>query len=696
MIVMSNDVSGGRPFAPQLDRTSAQESAERLQLALDSGAVVGTWVWDVVADNLTGDERFARTFGLCPKLCAGGLPLNKVMFSIHPEDKASVQQAVEQALRNGTAYRYEYRVLHEDGVYRWVEASGRLERDINGNPIRSLGILLDIDSRRTAEVERDRLNELLRVFTAAVPGVVYAKDLEGRMLVANRGTAELIGKPPEFFIGKTDLEFLDDQDQARTLMETDRRIMTNNACEQIEEHVNLPDGSAAIWLSTKAPMLDGNGSVIGLIGSSIDVTARKKAEEAVRELNQTLEQRIEQAVLEREQVEDALRHSQKMDAVGQLTGGIAHDFNNLLAGISGSLELITKRLSQGRAGEVDRYLSVAQSAVRRAASLTHRLLAFSRRQTLSPKVTDVNALIKDMQELITRSVGPEIDIKVVAQNDLWPALIDHAQLESSLLNLCLNARDAMPNGGRILIETANASLDECIDPDHGIPAGEHLSIRITDTGSGMSPEVVAKAFEPFFTTKPIGAGTGLGLSMVYGFVRQSGGQIKVESVAGQGTSIVMHLPRHVSGVALSDIKPETLEEPADRSGETVLVVDDEPSVRMLVTEVITGLGYTCIEAADAQSGLQILKSDTRIDLLISDIGLPGGMNGREMADAACEYRPGLPTLFITGYAKTSVLDGCHLRPCTQVLTKPFGLDALAGRVNGLIGAAETISQGYVR
>ncbi|KGS12861.1 histidine kinase, partial [Pseudomonas coronafaciens] len=608
----------------------------------------------------------------------------------------SVQQAVEQALRNGTAYRYEYRVLHEDGVYRWVEASGRLERDINGNPIRSLGILLDIDSRRTAEVERDRLNELLRVFTAAVPGVVYAKDLEGRMLVANRGTAELIGKPPEFFIGKTDLEFLDDQDQARTLMETDRRIMTNNACEQIEEHVNLPDGSAAIWLSTKAPMLDGNGSVIGLIGSSIDVTARKKAEEAVRELNQTLEQRIEQAVLEREQVEDALRHSQKMDAVGQLTGGIAHDFNNLLAGISGSLELITKRLSQGRAGEVDRYLSVAQSAVRRAASLTHRLLAFSRRQTLSPKETDVNALIKDMQELITRSVGPEIDIKVVAQNDLWPALIDHAQLESSLLNLCLNARDAMPNGGRILIETANASLDECIDPDHGIPAGEHLSIRVTDTGSGMSPEVVAKAFEPFFTTKPIGAGTGLGLSMVYGFVRQSGGQIKVESVAGQGTSIVMHLPRHVSGVALSDIKPETLEEPADRSGETVLVVDDEPSVRMLVTEVITGLGYTCIEAADAQSGLQILKSDTRIDLLISDIGLPGGMNGREMADAACEYRPGLPTLFITGYAKTSVLDGCHLRPCTQVLTKPFGLDALAGRVNGLIGAAETISQGYVR
>ncbi|WP_440058261.1 PAS domain-containing protein [Pseudomonas fragariae (ex Marin et al. 2024)] len=690
---MSNDVFGGRPFAPQPPVPSAQEAAERLQLALESGAVVGTWVWDIIADQLTGDERFARTFGLCPKLCAKGLPLELVIASIHPDDSARVDKSIEEALQSSETYRCEYRVLHEDGIYRWIEASGRIERDSRGKPIRSPGVLLDIDGRRTAEDERDRLNELLRIFTAAVPGVVYAKDLEGRMLVANRGTADLIGKPPEFFIGKTDLEFLDDQEQARTLMETDRRIMQSNVSEQIEEQVNLADGSAAIWLSTKAPLLDASGEVIGLIGSSIDVTARKKAEEAVRELNQTLEQRIEQAVFEREQIEDALRHSQKMDAVGQLTGGIAHDFNNLLAGISGSLELITKRLAQGRVGDVDRYVSVAQGAVRRAASLTHRLLAFSRRQTLSPRVTDVNGLIHDMEELIARTVGPEIDIKVVAHDDLWPALIDHAQLESSLLNLCLNARDAMPNGGRIIIETANASLEECTDPDHGIPAGEHLSIRVTDTGIGMSPDIAAKAFEPFFTTKAIGAGTGLGLSMVYGFVRQSGGQIRVESVEGQGTSVVMHLPRHTAESAPRPVAPEVIEEPPHHTGETVLVVDDEPSVRMLVAEVISGLGYNCLEAADAQSGLQILQSDTRIDLLISDIGLPGGMNGREMADAAGDCRPGLPTLFITGYAKTSVLDDCHLRPCTQVLTKPFGLDALAGRVTGLIGA-DAVARGY--
>ncbi|MBI6744117.1 PAS domain-containing protein [Pseudomonas syringae] len=690
---MSNDVYGGRPFGPPPPLSSAQEAAERLQLTLDSGAVVGTWVWDIIADQLTGDERFARTFGLCPKLCAKGLPLELVIASIHPDDSARVDKSIEEALQSSETYRCEYRVQHEDGIYRWIEASGKIERDSRGKPVRSPGVLLDIDSRRTAEEERDRLNELLRIFTAAVPGVVYAKDLDGRMLVANRGTADLIGKPPEFFIGKTDLDFLDDQQQARILMETDRRIMQNNVSEQIEEQVNLADGSAAIWLSTKAPLLDENGEVIGLIGSSIDVTARKKAEEAVRELNQTLEQRIEQAVFEREQIEDALRHSQKMDAVGQLTGGIAHDFNNLLAGISGSLELITKRLAQGRVGDVDRYVSVAQGAVRRAASLTHRLLAFSRRQTLSPRVTDVNGLIHDMEELIARTVGPEINIKVVAQNDLWPALIDHAQLESSLLNLCLNARDAMPNGGRIIIETANASLEECTDPDHGIPAGEHLSIRVTDTGIGMSPDIAAKAFEPFFTTKAIGAGTGLGLSMVYGFVRQSGGQIRVESIEGQGTSVVMHLPRHTAENAPRPVEPEVIEEPPHHTGETVLIVDDEPSVRMLVAEVISGLGYNCLEAADAQSGLQILQSDTRIDLLISDIGLPGGMNGREMADAAGDCRPGLPTLFITGYAKTSVLDDCHLRPCTQVLTKPFGLDALAGRVTGLIGA-DAVARGY--
>jgi PAS domain S-box-containing protein len=685
-MVLSDDAPGGMPKTPPPLDSQAQQAAERLQLALDSGAVVGTWVWDIPNDRITGDERFSRTFGLPLQLCLEGLPLELATRSIHPDDVRQVDEAIAEALRLGGSYRSEYRVLQSDGVYRWIEASGHVECGEDGQPRRFPGVLLDIEARRAAEVERDRLTALLRTFIAAVPGVVYAKDLDGKILVANHGTTELIGQPPEFYLGKTDVEFLDDKAQARVIMETDRRIMQGGVREQIEEQVNLADGSAATWLSVKAPMFNDSGEVIGLIGSSIDVTARKQAEAAVQELNQTLEQRISVAMLERQQIEDALRHSQKMEAVGQLTGGIAHDFNNLLAGISGSLELVTARLVQGRLADVDKYVSVAQGAVRRAASLTHRLLAFSRRQTLSPEVTSVNGLIQGMEELIARTVGPSIEIQVIARSDLWPALIDPAQLESSLLNLCLNARDAMPGGGRIVIETRNLWLDESVDLEHGGAAGDYLCIRVTDNGAGMSPAVVAKAFEPFFTTKPIGAGTGLGLSMVYGFVRQSGGQINIESEEGSGTCVVMYLPRHTAEVVTQTPPSPGVEEVLDGHGETVLIVDDEPSVRMLVSEVLAGLGYICIEAADALGGLQVLQSDVRIDLLISDVGLPGGMNGRQMADAAREYRTGLPVLFITGYAETSVLDKCHLEPSTQVLTKPFALDTLASRIKELIGS----------
>jgi PAS domain S-box-containing protein len=683
-MVISNDAPGELPMESLPLDSRAQQASETLQLALDSGAVVGTWVWDIPNDRITGDERFAQTFGLSLQACLEGLPLDFATRSIHPDDVRRVDEAIAEALRRGGSYRSEYRVRQSDGVFRWIEASGHVECGPDGKPRRFPGVLLDIEARRAAEVERDRLNSLLRTFIAAVPGVVYAKDLEGRILVANHGTTELIGKPPEFYTGKTDLDFLDDKSQAQVIMATDRRIMQGGTKEQIEEQVNLADGTAATWLSVKAPLFNDSGDVIGLIGSSIDVTARKKAEAAVQELNQTLEQRISVAIHERERVEDALRHSQKMEAVGQLTGGIAHDFNNLLAGISGSLELINTRLAQGRLADVDKYVTVAQGAVQRAASLTHRLLAFSRRQTLSPEATNVNALIQGMQELVARTVGPSIELQVVARSDLWPALIDPAQLENSLLNLCLNARDAMPGGGRIVIETANESFDVGNAEQEAGAAQDYLCIRVSDSGIGMSPAIIAKAFEPFFTTKPIGAGTGLGLSMVYGFVRQSGGQLKIESVEGRGTTVVMHLPRHFCEIAIATTVSEPTAQFLDGHGETVLIVDDEPSVRILVAEVLAGLGYICIEAADASAGLQVLQSDACIDLLITDVGLPGGMNGREMADASRATRPGLPVLFITGYAETSVLDLCHLEPFTQVLTKPFGLDALASRIKDLI------------
>jgi PAS domain S-box-containing protein len=546
---------------------SETETAERLQLALDAGAIIGTWVWDILNDTVTADERFSRSFGLSAAKCEAGMPIAEAFSSIHPDDVDRVAADIQEAMGRGGAYRCEYRVRQEDGQYRWVEANGRAELDADGQPVRFPGVLMDIESRRAAEAERDRMSALLRTFTAAVPGVVYAKDLQGRMLVANHGTTELIGKPPAFYLGKTDLEFLEDEAQARQIMQTDQRIMRGGSPEQIEEPVDMPDGSLRIWLSSKAPLLDESGRVIGLIGSSIDVTARKSAETALLELNRTLEARIEQAIAEREAAEDALRQSQKMEAIGQLTGGIAHDFNNLLAGITGSLDLISLRLSQGRTADVERYVSVAYGAAQRAAALTHRLLAFSRRQTLLPEHTAVHGLIAEMEELIRRTVGPAIDLKVELEAQLNTCLIDQAQLENSLLNLCINARDALPAGGRISIRTFNQTLEEGPELDPELIAGTYLAVCVADNGVGMSPDILAKVFEPFFTTKPVGAGTGLGLSMVYGFARQSGGQIRIESEEGKGTSVCLQLPYHPAEVNASTQAEQSPEMPAVACGE---------------------------------------------------------------------------------------------------------------------------------
>jgi PAS domain S-box-containing protein len=389
----------------------------------------------------------------------------------------------------------------------------------------------------------------------------------------------------------------------------------------------------------------------------------------------------------RERLEEELRQSQKMEAVGQLTGGIAHDFNNLLTGIGGSLELLATYLAQGRVREMDRFIEVAQSATRRAAALTHRLLAFSRRQTLDPRPTDANRLVAGMEELIRRAVGPGIALEVVPAAGLWPILIDHHQLENALLNLCINARDAMPDGGQLRIQTANRPMDAAEARAHDLPPGQYISLCVSDTGTGMTPEVAAKAFDPFFTTKPLGQGTGLGLSMIYGFARQSGGQVRICSAPGEGTTICLYLPRREGPGAAEGADEPPPAVALARWGETVLVVDDEPSVRLLVVEILQDLGYATIEAADGASGLRVLRSDARIDLLVSDVGLPGGMNGRQMADAAREARPGLKVLFITGYNEDAALGHGRLAPGTQVLSKPFSMETLAARVRGLIAQA---------
>ncbi len=394
--------------------------------------------------------------------------------------------------------------------------------------------------------------------------------------------------------------------------------------------------------------------------------------------------RLQAETAERERAEEALRQSQKMEAVGQLTGGVAHDFNNLLQAVGGSLELLERRLAAGR-HDIDQYVKAARSAVNRAAGLTQRLLAFSRRQPLSPTCVDLNALVSGMHELVRRSVGESVRVDLVPGNGLWRVWADANQIENALLNLAINARDAMPDGGRIIVETDNIELDAghaALVP--GLEPGSYVMLSVSDTGTGMPPDVQERAFEPFFTTKPIGQGTGLGLSQLYGFARQSGGHARIDSMPGQGTTVTLYLPRH-NGADAEDAAQETMTAAPLRGQGTVLVVEDEALVRMLLVATLEEQDYTVIEAEEGEGALAILRSDTRIDLLATDVGMPG-MNGRQLAEMARQIRPGLKVLFLTGYAHNTGLGDGPLDPDTQLLSKPVSMGAFLAKVQEMTHA----------
>ena len=490
------------------------------------------------------------------------------------------------------------------------------------------------------------------------PDLMLVMAPDGTYLRSNPAWYDLLGYTSAELVGKsaTDLAHPDD------LAATGEALATaqSGALPSFEMRVRHRDGSYR-WMSWVAAT-----GVNEIFAIGRHVTEAREAREALN------------------RAEEQLRQAQKMEAVGQLTGGLAHDFNNLLAGISGSLELMNLRINQGRINDIERYMTTAQGAARRAAALTHRLLAFSRRQTLAPRATDVNGLIAGMQELIQRTTGPAVQLQVLYTEDIWTVLVDPPQLESALLNLCINARDAMPDGGQITVETTNRWVDQAAARQHQIPEGPYLAVCVTDTGTGMTPDVIAQAFDPFFTTKPIGEGTGLGLSMIYGFAQQSGGYVRIESKVGVGTTVCIFLPRHFGETPKAEIQVQQQAVPRAQDGETVLIVDDESSVRMLITEVVADLGYAAIEAADSITGLKVLQSNAHIDLLITDVGLPGGLNGRQMADAARLARPKLKVLFITGYADNALVGKGALDAGMSVMTKPFPLETIGLRIRELI------------
>ncbi|UST56619.1 ATP-binding protein [Pseudomonas moraviensis] len=410
-----------------------------------------------------------------------------------------------------------------------------------------------------------------------------------------------------------------------------------------------------------------------------------ESERRLQSTLETLEQQVEERTAQLRHNEEALRQSQKMEAVGQLTGGIAHDFNNMLTGIIGSLELLRRRLARGRTEDLDSLIDLGVTSANRAAGLTHRLLAFSRRQSLDPKAVQMNTLVLSMGELLQRSLNESIHLEMRLDDNLWVAEADPNQLESALLNLVINARDAMPEGGKLVVETSNQVLHRDFTAAYSnLEPGDYVMLSVTDNGSGMPQSVVSRAFDPFFTTKPIGQGTGLGLSMIYGFSKQSRGHVSIDSEVDQGTTVRLYLPRFRGEEAVQPVS-DSQQAPYAMDGETVLIVEDDPAVRVLVSAVLSELGYAFVEASDADGAVPILNSTQRIDLLISDVGLPG-MNGRQLAEVGRQYRPGLKVLFITGYAEHAAVRGGFLDSGMQMITKPFTFDLLTAKVREMINS----------
>lgn len=586
------------------------------------------------------ERKSTRAFVNVPVLEQGKLV---AVFFVNHGEKRNWSDG-ELALIKEFAERTRIAVERARGVHALRESETRL-RELNET------LEAQVEAR---SAERDRLWNLSQDMLARA-------DYSGMMSAVSPAWKLVLGWSERELLSRGYATFMHPEDEPPTIEAIGRMAMTRQPT-RFENRIATSDGGWKHIEWTVAPELDG----VNFIAVGRDLTHVKERE------------------AELEQAQEALRQSQKMEAVGQLTGGLAHDFNNLLAGISGSLDLMQTRIEQGRFAELERYMTGAQGAAKRAAALTHRLLAFSRRQTLEPKSTNVDRLVVNMEDLVRRTVGPQTAVEFHATEGLWPTLVDPNQLENALLNLCINARDAMPDGGLISIETGNRTIDRAAGSLREIPAGDYVSLAVSDNGVGMTSEVAKRAFEPFYTTKPIGLGTGLGLSMIHGFVNQSGGHVRIHSAVGQGTTVTIFLPRHATAEDIPATAEAELSDFQSENGQTVLVIDDEELVRMLVVDVLEDAGYRTLEAGDGPEGLKILRSDVRIDLLITDVGLPNGMNGRQVADAARELRPELKVMFVTGYAETAVLGNGHLEPGMQVITKPFDIGTLTKRVQELI------------
>ncbi len=608
-----------------------------------------------------------------------------------PEDRAAnIPEAEMRKARTTGGAADERWHLKRDGSLFW--ATGQLtplrDDDVHGY----VKILRDHTEQRLTAERLRASEERFRTLAEGIPQLVWRSRSNGHRTWGSPQWVDYSGLSLEQSVGFGWLDAVHSDDRGTAMdawAEAER-----SGVYSAEYRVRQASDGLYRWFQARAvPVRDQHRQIVEWLGTATDIDDQVRAREVLAHGREELERLVAERTsdlataleslraeaAERGQAEEALRQSQKMEAIGRLTGGIAHDFNNILQGIAGSVELARRRAGEGRVADTQRFLDVTKTAVDRAGALTHRLLAFARRQRLDPRPIDPDGLIAGMAEMIRRTMGPGIRVELNLRDGAWGVLCDPNELESALLNLCINARDAMPQGGRLVIGTTDAVLAaEDISEEDSKP-GDFVAILVTDTGEGMPPEVIARVFEPFYTTKPLGQGTGLGLSQVYGFVRQSRGVVQIESVPNGGTTVRLCLPRHDRVVA-----PIELVLPPDPhqagAGETLLLVDDEDDVRRAAAEHLRELGYRVLEAEDGLRALDVQDNLIRLDLLVTDVGLPNGMNGRQLAEAMRQNRPGLPVLFITGYS------GSTLVPGSAVVRKPFDLDTLARRVQAIMSA----------
>ncbi|PAX06548.1 PAS domain S-box protein [Sphingomonas lenta] len=608
----------------------------------------------------------------------------------HPDDAAEAERVFLEANAARTPFRLEYRLRHKDGGHRWAIDAASPRFGSGGEFLGYVGSVLDIHDRREAEgALRESEARYRALFENIDAGFcIVEMRFEGeravdyRMTEVNPAFARQTGAGD--VAGKWVSEFAPDLE--RHWFDTYGRVALTGEPARFENEA-APFGR---WYDVHA-FRTGRPEERRVAILFNDISARRRAEQELRELNRTLERRVQEEVEERTRAEEALRQAQKLEAVGQLTGGIAHDFNNLLTVVVGNIDMGLRALEQaGGEPRVRRALDQAQKGAERAASLTQRLLAFSRRQPLAPKPVDVDKLVPGMSDLLNRSLGETVKLEIVTSPGLWRVEADPNQLESAILNLAINARDAMPQGGSLTIDTANARLDEAYSATHAeVAPGQYVVVTVTDTGEGMPRELLDKVFEPFFTTKEVGKGTGLGLSMVYGFVKQSGGHVKIYSEEGRGTSVKLYLPRLLSGAEEAKEAVLTPGLEVSRRAEVVLVTEDDDDVRAYTVECLRELGYRVLEAHDGPSALRLLdRQGQEVDLLFTDVVMPG-MSGRELVDVARERRPGLKVLYTSGYTRDAIMHGGRLEPGVEMIAKPFTFQALAQKVRDVLEAGTT-------